>query len=486
MNTAKRLTFTFLLLIAISCNTVTQVFQGTATARPTQTSAPTHPPQTATPGPTATPAPETPQTTPSTTDDLFSSVYIPPDCQGKPVATIQPDLIATEATPEIPADKEIDQAMQEQVFNELVNKINEVYLYPDFNGVDWDGIVKKYKAKIEAGEDTATFYADMSDMVTALNDDHSQFESPEIKVASEAELSGKVDFVGIGVVIKQEPDKGLITILSVFPDSAAEHAGLKQHDSILAVDGKPIVENGQALPQLVRGPVCSAVRLTVQSPGGQPHDIGLMRYRITTPEPVESHLVTTTDGSKIGYIFIPTFFDETIPDQVRAALNNFGPLDGLIIDNRMNPGGSSDVVEPIYGFFTKGTVGHFQSRFGQRPLTITGDPVQNSDTVPLVVLVGVDTVSFGEIFSGTMQDLGRAKIVGQTSLGNVETLHGYDFADGSRAWIAEERFIPLNHPDANWEATGIVPDVTAFADWDTFTLDTDPAVAAAVKVLGHQ
>ena len=186
----------------------------------------------------------------------------------------------------------------------------------------------------------------------------------------------------------------------------------------------------------------------------------------------------------IGYIFIPSFFDETIPDQIKQALNNFGPLDGLILDNRMNGGGSSNVVEPIFSLFTSGTVGNFVSRTGKRPLTIDAHPVQNSDTVPLVVLVGKDTVSFGEIFSGSLQDNGRAKLVGETTLGNVEILHGYDFEDGSLMWIAQERFDPaVSHAD--WEKTGIIPDVQADADWDTFTLDTDPSVAAAVKLLGH-
>ncbi len=101
------------------------------------------------------------------------------------------------------------------------------------------------------------------------------------------------------------------------------------------------------------------------------------------------------------------------------------------------------------------------------------------------MLVGEDTASFGEIFSGVLRDIGRAKIVGQTTLGNVETMYGYDFEDDSRAWIAQERFDPLNSDD-NWELTGIVPDVEAYADWDTFTFETDPAVAAAVELLGHK
>jgi C-terminal processing protease CtpA/Prc len=196
-------------------------------------------------------------------------------------------------------------------------------------------------------------------------------------------------------------------------------------------------------------------------------------------------MVPTQDGSRIGYIYLPSFFDETIPGQVKQALQQFGQLDGLILDNRMNSGGSSDVVEPILSYFTDGIVGHFARRTATRPLQASADPINNSQSVPIVVLVGTDTVSFGEIFSGVLQDIGRAKIVGQTTLGNVEILHGHNLSDGSLLWLAEERFVPL-HSQADWEKTGIVPDVQAYADWNTFTFETDPSVVAAVTLLGHR
>jgi carboxyl-terminal processing protease len=303
--------------------------------------------------------------------------------------------------------------------------------------------------------------------------------------ASDAELSGRNGFVGIGVTAQPLIDKGHLTVLTVYPDSPAEHSGIKAHDSLLAIDGIPLVESGKSYIQRLRGPECSTLRLTVQSPGGEPHDVVLMRYKITTLEPINAQLVPTTDGSHIGYIFIPTFFDETIPDQIKNALNHFGQLDGLILDNRMNGGGSSDVVDPILSFFTSGTVGQLISRTENRPFIVHANPINNSQTLPLAVLVGEDTVSYGEIFSGILQDEGRAKIVGQTTLGNVETLSGYDFSDGSRAWIARERFDPT-HSHANWEKTGIIPDVQAFADWDTFTFENDPSVKAALELLGHK
>ncbi len=415
----------------------------------------------------------------------LTPAYIPSNCQNIALATIPAATALAKPTPELEANPEISQTLQKRVFQETVDVINKVYVYPDFNGKDWPGIVSKTKTEIDAGANTETFYSDMESMVTDLGDDHSRFESPVEVAQSKAELSGINQYVGIGISILPQPDKDQATIISVFHDSPAEHSGLKPHDSILAVDGLPMAKDGKSYLYLARGPECSATVLTVKSPGQAPRQVMLVRQEITSPEPIDSSLIPTTDGSHIGYILIPTFFDETIPKQISEALNNFGRLDGLILDNRMNTGGSSDVLIPTLSYFTSGTLGQFKGRNETRPLTIKPDPIQNSQDVPLVVLVGTGTVSYGEVFSGVLQDSGRAKIVGQTTLGNVETLYGYNFDDGSDIWIAQETFDPA-HSHANWEATGIIPDVQACADWDTFTLATDPSVAAALVILGHK
>jgi carboxyl-terminal processing protease len=211
----------------------------------------------------------------------------------------------------------------------------------------------------------------------------------------------------------------------------------------------------------------------------------LIRWGVSGYLPIHPGLVPTSDGSRIGYIFLPTLLDESLPDRVRQALDNFGTLDGLIIDNRMNGGGLGSVSQQILAFFISGHVGDFVTREAVEPLEIEADPVQNSQEVALVVLVADDTVSYGEITSGILQDLGRARIVGQTTPGNVEQLRRYDFEDGSRGWLASSRFEPAN-AQADWETTGIVPDVEVIAGWDTFTFDTDPAIAAALVLLGRE
>ena len=449
----------FIIFSSLACNFVTRAIEGSPAIPVTLTD-------------TVAPASLTP-------------AYIPAACGMQPLATIPAATALAEPTPILQDNPEVSADLQLQVFEDVILTIEDVYVYPDFNGLDWEGIKSTYRAKIQAGLTTKDFYETMQAFIAELQDEHSYFESPVEVAMAEAQLAGNDEFVGIGAYTMHIEEKGRASIIFTYPNSPADHAGLKPHDSVLAVDGLPIVENGQMRAEIIRGPECSAVVLTVQSPGEAPRDVMLVRERIQGPMLIQSSLVPTTDGSRIGYIFLPTFFDETIPGQVRTALENFGPLDGLILDNRLNGGGSSSVVEPLLSYFSSGTLGNFVSHNSSTPLLIEADPIHNSQTVPLVILVSEDSVSFGEIFSGVLRDAGRAKIVGEPTLGNVEILHGYIFADGSYLWIAEETFVAANSSEG-WEATGIIPDVVAYADWDTFTFENDPSVLAAVKLLGHE
>jgi len=457
----KRITFVLLVLSILGCNFVTQVvFPPTAT--PTASVTPTI-------VVSLTPTPEP-----------LRPAYIPPECATVPLATIPPDQ-AVQATPEVTME-DVSQNEQLSILRELGDVVETIYVYPDYNGKDWNEIQARYQAKIEAGLDTQSFYNEMSAIIAELGDEHSFFLSPKEVAESEAELRGDVEFVGVGIYGQVDLERGRLVVVSTFPGSPAEYGGIQHHDSILAVDGQPVTEE---FSSHLRGPQCSVVVLTVQSPGGAPRDVMLVRYPIHGNIPIDARIVATTDGSKIGYIFIPTFFDETIPGQIEKALNEFGPLDGLILDLRMNGGGISSVTYPILEYFISGTLGQFVSRDSSRPLEINANEIQNSQTVPLVAMVSQDTVSFGEIFAGVLQDAGRAQIVGETSLGNVEVLHGFDFEDGSQVWLAAETFTSA-FSNANWEETGIVPDVQAFAEWDTFYFETDPSISAAVSLLGHQ
>jgi carboxyl-terminal processing protease len=387
-------------------------------------------------------------------------------------------------SPEPEVNPPLDLPAQLEVLRGLENSVLDLYLYPDFGGVDWPAASAETRARIQAGMDTQAFYEALGELVLRLGDEHSYLQSPAEIAAEQATIEGQLEFVGIGVLVQPRIDKSLGTILAVLPDSPAERSGLRPHDNILAIDGIRVVEGGTPQQQLLRGPVCSQVVLTVRTPGEPERQVGLVRSAVSGALPISASLLPTEDGSRIGYFFLPTFLDQSLPDRVAQALQDLGPLDGLILDNRVNGGGLGSVAEAMLGFFTSGPVGSFVDRTGQAPWTIEANPIHNSQNVPLVVLIGEDTVSYGEVFAGVLQDVGRAQLVGVTTLGNVERLNQVDLPDGSRLWLAVERFDPLNS-DADWEQQGILPDLVVAGPWEDFTPEDDPALAAALQLLVH-
>ena len=177
----KKVTYIFLIVSMLACNFVTNMV---------------FPPPTATPVPTAT---LTVTASPTATLEPLKASYIPPQCQGVVPATVSPETILAQPTSEVPPNTEISQDMQLEIFENMTSLITDVYLYPDFNGKDWEGIVAKYRADVEAGLSTEEFYFAMENMVMDLGDEHSSFQPPIVVEELNSELAGENEFVGVGI-----------------------------------------------------------------------------------------------------------------------------------------------------------------------------------------------------------------------------------------------------------------------------------------------
>jgi len=255
------------------------------------------------------------------------------------------------------------------------------------------------------------------------------------------------------------------------------------HDNILAVDGQPVVSEEGSRQNLLRGPEGTTINVTVQSPGEQPRTIPITRQRVGGALPVPSAVLTTPQGKRIGYLFMTSFADTTMDESIAQALSQMSaeaPLDGLILDNRFNPGGASDVLLDTMNYFAKGLMGFIVNQQQNDPLEVPGVDIGGSQTLPLVVLVGKGTASFGEVFAGVLKNIGRAYLIGEQTDGNVEILSIYNLTDGSRAQIAAYTFRPPNPTDQNWEQTGIIPDQSVLSAWEDVTQETDPVIQAAL------
>lgn len=372
-----------------------------------------------------------------------------------------------------------------QIFNELWNTIYDNYLYGDFNGLDMQALKERYIVRIQAGLSDQDFYLALHSFVGSLGDQHSTFFDPEQAARSDAEYEGQFNYAGIGVLTSLLQEKKRLAAIVVFPGSPAERAGIQMHDSLISVDGQPLVDDQGSRINLLRGDPGTTIQVEVQTPGQPSRLLTITRQQVEGRMPVPYALHTSPGGKRIGYIMLPTFNAQTIAPDVGLALEALtkdGPLDGLVLDNRENGGGANTVMIDTAGYFTGETLGYMVRQKDEIPFK-PEDPqdINGSQQVPLVVLVGKGTASFGEVFAGAFKDLGRAYLIGETTDGNVEILSIFNFSDGSRAWIAASTFRPVNDMDVNWEETGIVPDLTVPTLWDEITPTNDPALLAALN-----
>lgn len=502
---ARRLVLSLLGLALISasllaCNFVErQLFPQPPTALPLQSLTPDSaetltgkPPARATPAPRRTPTARPARTARPSSSPAAAGVRACGFIPGRSTPAVMPPEVLAAYTPTpypmpaLPTNTPVDAsvtARQLRVYQQLWDVVNTTYVYPDFRGHDWNAIGAKYKALISRGLSDQAFYSAMRMMVDELGDMHSRFESPAEARQDTAAEQGHVDYVGVGIVADYLPEASRRVVIYAFPGSPAAKAGLKAHDSIVAANGQSLFDS-QGMPRdIIRGPEGTTVTLSIDRPGETPFDVTLTRSRVTGAEPLDDCLIP---GTRIAYLFLPSVDDVTLPDQMRSALKALtasGPLDGLVLDNRENIGGALPIGETLLGFFTSGTQGYYVTHDGKSPMVITPQPIGNSQTVPMAVLVGPDTASFGEIMSGVLQSTGRARLVGQNTMGVVEILLSHDFEDGSRAWIADGTFQPLNQPNDIWEDKGVTPDLASPTRWDLFSEATDPALAVAVQLL---
>ena len=108
---------------------------------------------------------------------------------------------------------------------------------------------------------------------------------------------------------------------------------------------------------------------------------------------------------------------ETTSREVGDALEQFGDINGLVLDLRGNPGGLlNEAVNMSDKFLQKGQI--VVSQRGRAFPDQVYRAAHGSDTkYPIVVLVNRNTASAAEIVSGALQDHDRALIVGETTFG---------------------------------------------------------------------
>jgi carboxyl-terminal processing protease len=287
-------------------------------------------------------------------------------------------------------------------------------------------------------------------------DPHSDFLEKSEYSDMEDLTSGEYNGIGIDVGVDQE---GNIIVVSPIDGSPAAKAGVQAGDAILSVDGTST--EGLSLDQaseLLRGKLGSKVTLELQGEDqDKAYSVKLTRQEIKV---ASAHGELLQKG--YGYMRVADFGDDTAP-AVAATMKelvkkNGGPLQGLVMDLRENPGGLLDAAVAVSDdFLDSGIIVTAKGRAADADLSRSATPGDMLGGAPLVVLVDGGTASAAEIVAGALKDNHRALIVGTQTFGkgSVQTVIPLPEGDAIKLTTA----LYYTPSGRSIQAQGITPDV---------------------------
>lgn len=231
---------------------------------------------------------------------------------------------------------------------------------------------------------------------------------------------------GIGAQLRDDIN-GFSVIKIVEGGPAALGKELKVKDRVIAVNGEPVVgmDIGDAV-DLIRGEAHTPVILTViretKKPDGKLReeklDITILRGEVVLNETRFKTSYEPYANGVIGYLKLYSFYQDRDSssasdlEQEISKLKKEHHLEGLILDLRYNSGGLLSQAVAVTGLFiTKGIVVSIKDENGRIQNLRDLDGTMTWDG-PLIVLVNRMSASASEIVAQTLQDYGRAIVIG--------------------------------------------------------------------------
>ncbi|MEC7813319.1 MAG: S41 family peptidase [Bacteroidota bacterium] len=222
------------------------------------------------------------------------------------------------------------------------------------------------------------------------------------------------EYGGIGATIKIKEQRVLVTEL--YENSPATTSDLRVGDQLISIDGITLENLSiDEIGTLLKGAAESEIVLSIVREN-QDIDIKIVRKDIQIPAVSFSKKI----AKNIGIIKL-TSFTQTSYSEFKKALTALqkNDVDKLIIDLRSNGGGLlNEAVKIVNLFIDKGQkVVSTKSRIKEMNRTYVTQELPIAKDMSVVVLVDEMSASASEIVAGSLQDLDRGVVVGNTSFG---------------------------------------------------------------------
>ena len=243
---------------------------------------------------------------------------------------------------------------------------------------------------------------------------------------------------GIGALIRKIGDFSFIS--EPYQGKPAQSAGLRAGDKIISIDGKSMEKKTtEEVSDALKGPKGTTFELVVERNGEGKKNFKITRDEIKLPNVPYFGMLQ----AEVGYVKLNSF-TQTAAADVKSAIQKLQAqgMQELVLDLRGNGGGLLIEAVKIVNFFvpknqvvvtTKGRVTE-----ENRTYKTLEDPFL--PTMPVVVLIDGASASASEILAGSLQDLDRAVVIGETSFGKGLVQRTYDLKYGSKIKITIAKY----------------------------------------------
>ncbi|MEV6193161.1 S41 family peptidase [Streptomyces sp. NPDC051920] len=320
-----------------------------------------------------------------------------------------------------------------QMYDETGRLMRDNFWRPDLGGVDWDGVLDRYRPVLER-------VATHDDLVDLLWEVQGELGTSHAYVTPRGGWGGGERAQGLlGADISRHED-GSWRIDRILPSEtsdpearaplAAPGVAVRAGDAIVAVGGRPVDPVAGPAPLLV-GTAGKPVELTISPSGG-----GDPRHAVVVPladeEPLRYHAwvadrrayVHERSGGRLGYLHVPDMVGAGWA-QLHRDLRVEVAREGLVVDVRENRGGHTSqlVVEKL----ARRIVGWDLPR-GLRPYSYPEDAPRG----PVVAVANEFSGSDGDIVNAAIKALGIGPVVGTRTWGGVIGIDSrYRLVDGT-------------------------------------------------------